>query len=88
MGLPSSEDRIQAAGSLLKQSPDAKSGTPTRQLKRAYAAMLNAIKENHLAEKEHLIQATLPFTLMLSSRSYEVMAISMHQPDSAAIALL
>ena len=52
------------AESLLKQSPDAKSGNPARQLKRAYAAMLQAVKENHAAEKEHLIQvSTCPTAL-------------------------
>jgi hypothetical protein len=56
-GLPSDEDKLAAAESLLRQSPDAKSGNPMRQLKRAYAAMLNAVREHHLAEKEHLIQA-------------------------------
>ena len=54
------EERLRAAESLLTQSPNAKSGNPTRQLKRAYAAMLTAVKEHHLAEKEHLIQASQP----------------------------
>ena len=59
MGLPTDEDRLNTAESLLKQSPDSKSGNPTRQLKRAYAAMLSAVKEHHLAEKEHLIQVRI-----------------------------
>ncbi len=58
VGLPTEEDRVRVAESLLRQSPDAKSGNPSRQLKRAYAAMLQAVKENHLAEKEHLIQVS------------------------------
>lgn len=58
VGLPTEEDRVSVAESLLKQSPDAKSGNPSRQLKRAYAAMLQALKENHLAEKEHLIKVS------------------------------
>ena len=59
MGLPTDEDRLNAAESLLKQSPDSKSGNSTHQLKRAYAAMLSAVKEHHLAEKEHLIQVRI-----------------------------
>ena len=58
VGLPTEEERLRAAESLLTQSPNAKSGNPMRQLKRAYAAMLTAVKEHHLAEKEHLIQAS------------------------------
>lgn len=59
VGLPTDEDRLNTAESLLKQSPDSKSGNPTHQLKRAYAAMLSAVKEHHLAEKEHLIQVRI-----------------------------
>lgn len=58
VGLPAAEDRVNVAESLLGQSPDAKSSNPTRQLKRAYAAMLQAVKENHLAEKENLIRVS------------------------------
>ena len=58
VGLPTEEERLRAAESLLTQSPNTKSGNPTRQLKRAYAAMLTAVKEHHLAEKEHIIQAS------------------------------
>ena len=58
VGLPTDEERLDAAKTLLRQSPDAKSGNPSRQLKRAYAAMLQAVKEQHLAEKEHLIQVS------------------------------
>ena len=56
VGLSTDEDNFKVAESLLKQSPDSKTSNPTRQLKRAYAAMLQAVKEQHLAEKEHLIQ--------------------------------
>ena len=63
VGLPTDEENYKVAESLLKQSPDVKTGNPTRQLKRAYAAMLQAVKEQHLAEKEHLIEVPSCCTL-------------------------
>ena len=72
---PTDEDNFKVAESLLKQSPDSKTSNPTRQLKRAYAAMLQAVKEQHLAEKEHLIQVPSWCKLYWASHVYLGMAV-------------